>query len=281
MDEIFHFPQAVKYYTGIYNEWDPKITTPPGLYLFTIAILRPFSKITNLNVVEIACFRFSNIIYTVGTIYIIHRILQHHHKKREPRVLLLSSFNITTFPVLYFFNFLYYTDCGSTFFVLLMYYWHLKKFYFAASIVGAISILFRQTNIVWIFYVAAEETLQTLLQIFNEGLSKKEKRLSSFSDVVSILPLLMKNWKLLLKKVLQINIGYILIAIGFVAFVFYNGSIALGDKTAHEISVNKESTSANNGYHMWVRHVFQIDSYLDNVKEYVVLYISLEYMCLA
>ncbi|GIY68629.1 putative Dol-P-Glc:Glc(2)Man(9)GlcNAc(2)-PP-Dol alpha-1,2-glucosyltransferase [Caerostris extrusa] len=106
MDEIFHFPQAVKYYTGIYNEWDPKITTPPGLYLFTIAILRPFSKITNLNVVEIACFRFSNIIYTVGTIYIIHRILQHHHKKREPRVLLLSSFNITTFPVLYFFNFL-------------------------------------------------------------------------------------------------------------------------------------------------------------------------------
>jgi len=30
-DEFFHVPQAQKYCAGDYT-WDPKITTPPGLY---------------------------------------------------------------------------------------------------------------------------------------------------------------------------------------------------------------------------------------------------------
>jgi hypothetical protein len=30
-DEYFHIPQAQKYCKGDYS-WDPKITTPPGLY---------------------------------------------------------------------------------------------------------------------------------------------------------------------------------------------------------------------------------------------------------
>ena len=30
-DEYFHVPQAQKYCKGDYS-WDPKITTPPGLY---------------------------------------------------------------------------------------------------------------------------------------------------------------------------------------------------------------------------------------------------------
>ena len=33
MDEIFHVPQAQKYCLGKFDEWDPKITTFPGLYL--------------------------------------------------------------------------------------------------------------------------------------------------------------------------------------------------------------------------------------------------------
>ncbi|CAN9297458.1 unnamed protein product [Alternaria sp. RS040] len=31
LDEYFHIPQAQKYCKGDYS-WDPKITTPPGLY---------------------------------------------------------------------------------------------------------------------------------------------------------------------------------------------------------------------------------------------------------
>jgi hypothetical protein len=32
-DEFFHVPQAQKYCAGDYT-WDPKITTPPGLYAY-------------------------------------------------------------------------------------------------------------------------------------------------------------------------------------------------------------------------------------------------------
>ena len=39
MDEIFHIPQAQKYCNGTFDSWDPKITTLPGLYLFSSGIL--------------------------------------------------------------------------------------------------------------------------------------------------------------------------------------------------------------------------------------------------
>ncbi|KAF8932809.1 hypothetical protein BGZ58_006778 [Dissophora ornata] len=33
MDEIFHVPQAQRYCQGDFWTWDPKLTTPPGLYV--------------------------------------------------------------------------------------------------------------------------------------------------------------------------------------------------------------------------------------------------------
>lgn len=84
------------------------------------------------------------------TIYLFHLLLQGY----EMKVYVLSALNLAIFPVLYFFTFLYYTDSGSTFFVLLMYYLHLRHSFFKAAIAGAISLFFRQTNIVWVFYVS-------------------------------------------------------------------------------------------------------------------------------
>ncbi|XP_069765612.1 dol-P-Glc:Glc(2)Man(9)GlcNAc(2)-PP-Dol alpha-1,2-glucosyltransferase isoform X6 [Narcine bancroftii] len=43
MDEIFHVPQAQKYCEGIFSEWDPMITTLPGLYLVSTGIIKPVS----------------------------------------------------------------------------------------------------------------------------------------------------------------------------------------------------------------------------------------------
>lgn len=34
LDEVFHIPQAQKYCQGRWLEWDDKITTPPGLYVY-------------------------------------------------------------------------------------------------------------------------------------------------------------------------------------------------------------------------------------------------------
>ncbi|KAK9399500.1 dol-P-Glc:Glc2Man9GlcNAc2-PP-Dol alpha-C2-glucosyltransferase-like [Crotalus adamanteus] len=41
MDEAFHVPQAQAYCAGRFQQWDPMITTLPGLYLLSVGILKP------------------------------------------------------------------------------------------------------------------------------------------------------------------------------------------------------------------------------------------------
>lgn len=41
-----------------------------------------------------------------------------------------------------------------------------------------------------------------------------------------------------MKKIIRINFGYILVALGFVRFVIKNGSLALGDKAAHTVCLH-------------------------------------------
>ncbi|KFM76235.1 putative Dol-P-Glc:Glc(2)Man(9)GlcNAc(2)-PP-Dol alpha-1,2-glucosyltransferase, partial [Stegodyphus mimosarum] len=151
MDEIFHYPQALKYYNGSFFEWDPKITTPPGLYLSSVTILIPLSKLIEYDLRKIEYFRITNLFFTFGNFFLLYKILCLQHLKDEERFKIFSAMNISMFPVLYFFTFLYYTDCGSVFFVLLMYYWNKKYCFISAAIAGALSIFFRQTNIVWVF----------------------------------------------------------------------------------------------------------------------------------
>ena len=46
MDEIFHIPQAQHYCAGNFTHWDNKITTLPGLYLFSVGMLEPVYKLS-------------------------------------------------------------------------------------------------------------------------------------------------------------------------------------------------------------------------------------------
>ncbi len=82
----------------------------------------------------------------------------------------MNSITITLFPLNYFFQFLYYTDVGSTFFTLLAYYYNLKSRHYLTLIFGIISILFRQTNIIWILFFL----MLFLLNEINELIKKKK-----------------------------------------------------------------------------------------------------------
>lgn len=59
------------------------------------------------------------------------------------KVALVTAITLIFFPLLHFFTFLYYTDPGSTFFVLLMYLFHLHGNKTLAAFMGGMSILFR------------------------------------------------------------------------------------------------------------------------------------------
>ena len=45
-DEPFHVSQTQKYCDGRYGEWDPKITTFPGLYILGTLVGKIVSKVT-------------------------------------------------------------------------------------------------------------------------------------------------------------------------------------------------------------------------------------------
>ncbi|CAO2658659.1 Nn.00g063820.m01.CDS01 [Neocucurbitaria sp. VM-36] len=172
LDEFFHVSQAQKYCRGDYS-WDPKITTPPGLYLVSklleplLGCDTPSLRVLNAGALCLIC----PLIY--GILGMLHgRIDTSEHEQNDkrttqsqniiddPKAMLdaHSALNIALFPPLFFFSTLYYTDVMSTFAVLLSYSAFLKKSSatgsilenFSAVIIGVMALFFRQTNIFWV-----------------------------------------------------------------------------------------------------------------------------------
>jgi len=167
MDEIFHIPQAQQYCAGNFTVWDPKITTLPGLYLFSVGLLEPAHKLATAVGLEIskeqlcsvANLRSINLVMAIINAVLLHTLTSHIHGMKENYSEVMgiwSSFNISLLPVLFMFTFLYYTDPVSTAMVLLTYCLHLSGQDWLAAFAGSLSVLCRQTNIVWVFLAAAE-----------------------------------------------------------------------------------------------------------------------------
>lgn len=91
-DETLHAKQAASYFDGDFVSWDPKITTPPGLYAVSLPI----------GSARLSRLRFVNLIFGLLLLAVLEK----------------SGVLVVTMPILFPFIFLYYTDCGSLFFVL-------------------------------------------------------------------------------------------------------------------------------------------------------------------
>lgn len=116
-------------------QWDPKITTLPGLYLITAAILSPF------NLCNITYMRFVNLIGTCVNLYLIYNVIKENRKsnrtdQQDDWLTLASAYNVTLFPPLYFWCFFYYTDVMSVNAVLLMLLLHQRKHAKATAFAG-------------------------------------------------------------------------------------------------------------------------------------------------
>uniref|UniRef100_T1I1M3 Dol-P-Glc:Glc(2)Man(9)GlcNAc(2)-PP-Dol alpha-1,2-glucosyltransferase n=1 Tax=Rhodnius prolixus TaxID=13249 RepID=T1I1M3_RHOPR len=180
IDEIFHIRQAKLYCATQFNQWDDKITTLPGLYLFTVGIYGPLSVFGAATECSVFLLRGMNLIISVANFYIIYSILQSldtlKQIKRNYKV--WEAFNISVFPVMYFFNFLYYTDTLSTFSVLLMFRLHLAGNLIIAPFIGLLSVLIRQTNIVWVGFFLLDALHQCYLKLLPKTHNHKRKKSS-------------------------------------------------------------------------------------------------------
>ena len=154
----------------------------------------------------------------------------------------LTSFTLSFFPVLYFFTFLYYTDSGSTFCVLLMYLLSLHGNHKMAATVGSISVLFRQTNIVWVVFVAgvvASESLVHRIKPDKKEISPESQQNFSFLWAVlrQLLVWVTKDRRSLTSFLISAGSRvwpYVVVVVGFIAFVLINGSIVVGAKDDHQ-----------------------------------------------
>ncbi|XP_059367468.1 dol-P-Glc:Glc(2)Man(9)GlcNAc(2)-PP-Dol alpha-1,2-glucosyltransferase [Carassius carassius] len=251
MDEIFHVPQAQKFCEGKFQEWDPMITTLPGLYLASVGLIRPVVWLADLKgsvVCSTAMLRFINLLFNSGNLYIIYLIICRLHMKDKSRSAarrMFSALALSTFPVLYFFTFLYYTDAGSTFFTLFMYLMALYGSHKAAALLGVCAVLFRQTNIIWVVFCAGTVVAQKLDESWRTESKKRDEK--SPSQVPLTINVAMRVMRFLLeflktpnniKAVVLLTWPYIAVAVVFAVFVVLNDGIVVGDRSSHEACLN-------------------------------------------
>ncbi|XP_055761333.1 dol-P-Glc:Glc(2)Man(9)GlcNAc(2)-PP-Dol alpha-1,2-glucosyltransferase [Salvelinus fontinalis] len=252
MDEIFHVRQAQKYCYGKFNEWDPMITTLPGLYLASVGVIKPVVWLVDLTgkvVCSTAMLRFINLLFNCGILYLLYLIICKLHLKEKTKTAsrrVLSALSLSTFPVLYFFNFLYYTDAGSTFFILFTYLMTLYGCHKASALLGVFAIFFRQTNIIWVAFCAATVVANKMDETWRTEQSKKKDDKSpcqipfSVSGVKRVMRFLLEFLTTAnhVKAVTLVAWPYILVAVGFIAFIVLNDGIVIGDRTSHEACLN-------------------------------------------
>jgi alpha-1,2-glucosyltransferase len=100
------------------DEWDPKITTFPGLYGVSTLYAKAVWWLNMGDFCSVSVLRSLNVLFALGNV-VLCVLLRHHIAPQDPNAL-LHAVRTAMFPPLFFFAFLFYTDGGATFFVLLM-----------------------------------------------------------------------------------------------------------------------------------------------------------------
>ncbi|XP_060079161.1 putative Dol-P-Glc:Glc(2)Man(9)GlcNAc(2)-PP-Dol alpha-1,2-glucosyltransferase [Ylistrum balloti] len=247
MDEIFHVPQAQQYCRGNFSSWDPMITTLPGTYLTSVGILYPVSlaiqqQLTDMCITPV--LRSINILFTTANCYLLHCI----SSALEPQIsswrAAVKAVTLSTFPVMYFFTFLYYTDPGSIFFVLMMYYFHIQGHKPLAAVMGVVAILFRQTNIIWVVFMAGLSTQACIIDWMKVEKTSKTDNENDWKILKRFFSLVWSNLRKpslileLLLNVLRATFWYIGVGAGFALFIYLNNGIVVGDRSHHQACLN-------------------------------------------
>lgn len=229
MDEPFHVPQAQAYCHGKWDHWDPKLTTPPGLYLMSVLFSKLFLFKCNLSVL-----RLTPLLCLLSLPLVLTRLLSLIRRVRPPNELLsptIDSIALSLFPIGWFYGFLYYTDVPSLVFVLLTVIMALENRHGMASLFGLLSCTFRQTNIIWVLFAFVYSQLRRMQHLrASEKILHEPPALDSKSaDWISMVQSLPKAVLFALPD----SLPYLFDVFLFAAFVHWNKGIVLGDKSNH------------------------------------------------
>lgn len=175
LDEFFHLPQAQAYWLGKWSQWDPKITTPPGLYVFSYAVNSVRDAFALDFTPSINEWRATNVILLYLLLIALYVLTAVSRKSVDYESVLQREFSIIAFPLIWFFSALYYTDLFSVFTVVLCHiFWSAgasadgsSKFLYQVLhlVAGLVSLASRQTNIFWVaVYLGGLQVIQSVKQ---------------------------------------------------------------------------------------------------------------------
>lgn len=166
-------------------------------------------------------------------------------QKKHPLGHMIETLTISILPPMYFFSHIYYTDILSITTILLTFLYATKQKYNLSAFFGALSVLMRQTNIVWIGMIFGSKVLNKIvigtLPKINSTKNKKKSDNYTILDIAKVVIYHLKKFDLILNQIKSIFIdfaGYLIVLGAFIVFLLINGSIVVGDKSAHEASLH-------------------------------------------
>lgn len=179
LDEFFHIPQANAFWQGNWSHWDDKITTPPGVYLWSILFSKCYwADAVQSKVLSTYQARITNVFLPYALAICVF-VLERQSTRRGASKTYLSprQLSVFTFPLVFFFSGLYYTDVFSVLTVMCTYaFWkssvHLdrgpRKFSLQVLVLasGLTSLASRQTNIFWVaVFLGGLQAVHTVNQV--------------------------------------------------------------------------------------------------------------------
>lgn len=231
VDEEFHLPLGISYCKFNFFVWDPKVTTLPGLYLVSALFMGP------LKLCTIYWMRFVSLVCSIFNIILFYKLFRKYERNEWGNI--LSSITLALLPPLYFFSNFYYTDVVSMTMILSMIIANEKKHHYLAAIFGLFSVICRQTNVVWVGLIAARYIL-TELYSFTK-LRQQEKGVPAKDLFTFFRRVIKRPLKVLENSNIQFwldTLSYLATLGTFVLFIKINGSIVVGDKSAHEATIH-------------------------------------------
>ncbi len=212
-DEGFHAERIRNFLAGNFDLATP--SAAPGFHLTVWAFAAPFHQDS------LQFFRGVSLIFGLLSVVVFHAARKTITATAAPARTIQYVFN----PIVYPFLFFAYTDGFSLFLVLLAALLLLRRRYVLMMLAGIAAIIVRQNNILWFaffFLLFFWQEIPAFLRFVPRWIRKKIPMVSDVRVSRKI------PW-----GVIAANIVFLIACALFVAFLKWNGGIALGDKEAH------------------------------------------------
>jgi alpha-1,2-glucosyltransferase len=205
---------------GDFKAWDPKITTPPGLYYVQYAFSKLFGgELSTMRAIN--ALIFSNIfLIFITKIY----------EFKDPNTNNSSrALNLSLTPTIYFFNFMDYTDTLSFTLITMAFYYNIVKSNNRLALTSLMALYVRQNNIIWVGFLM----VYRILTEYKKLMFCPKPFVSHIFTIIKVV------WNHKWEVIDQLKLQFLVIAVFFGYLkVFNSGHFVFGDRENHQMHMH-------------------------------------------